>query len=99
MASPANNLFLRLHKWASRQDENFLTEALAVVLEHLLVLAPAVGVGLVRRLTGGFIDLPPEDAGGIEIHTQVEAASGRPDLEVRIPHRIVWVEVKAESEL
>jgi hypothetical protein len=35
MASPANNLFLRLHKWTWRQDENFLTESLAVVLEQL----------------------------------------------------------------
>ncbi len=32
MALPTNNLFLRLHKWASRQDENFLTESVAVVL-------------------------------------------------------------------
>jgi hypothetical protein len=96
---PANNVFLRLHKWASRQDENFLTESLAVVLEQLLVLAPAVGTRLIARLTGGFIDLPPEDASAIEIHTQVEATHGRPDLEIRSPHRLAWVEVKAESEL
>jgi hypothetical protein len=99
MASPANNLFLRLHKWASRQDENFLTESLAVVLEHLLVLAPAVGTRLIARLTGGFIDVPPEDASAIELQPQVEAGQGRPDLEIRSPHRLVWVEVKAESEL
>jgi hypothetical protein len=59
MASPVANLFLRLHKWAARQDENFLTESLAVVLEQLLALAPEVGTRLVARLTGGFIDLPP----------------------------------------
>jgi hypothetical protein len=99
MASPTNNLFLRLHKWAFRQDENFLTETLAVVLEQLLVLAPAVGTRLVSRLTGGFIDLSPENASAIELHTQVEAGQGRPDLEIRSPHRLVWVEVKAESEL
>src|ERR1043166_4344652 len=99
MNSPANNLFLRLHKWASRQDENFLTESLAVVLEQLLVLAPAVGTRLVARLTGGFIDLPAEDASAIEIRTQVETATGRPDLEIRTPYRLTWVEVKAESEL
>lgn len=99
MASPANNLFQRLHKWASRQDENFLTESLAVALEQLLVLAPAVGVRLVARLTGGFIDLPSEDANAIKIRTQVEAGSGRPDLVIRSPHRLVWVEVKAESEV
>jgi hypothetical protein len=99
MASPANNLFLRLHKWAWRQDENFLTESLAVVLEQLLVLAPAVGTRLVARVTGGFIDLRPGDASEIEIRTQVEAGSGRPDLAIRSPHRLVLVEVKAESEL
>src|SRR5436309_16126046 len=99
MASPANNLFLRLHKWASRQDENFLTESLAVVLEQLLVLAPAVGTRLVGRLTGGFIELPPEDASAIDVHTQVETGEGRPDLELRSPNRLTWVEVKAESEL
>src|SRR5438105_12670390 len=99
MSGPVNNLFLRLHKWASRQDENFLTESLAVVLEQLLVLAPAVGTRLVARLTGGFIDLSPEAASAIEVRTQVEAGQGRPDLEIRTPHRLVWLEVKAESEL
>jgi hypothetical protein len=99
MASPPANLFLRLHKWAARQDENFLTESLAVVLEQLLVLAPEVGTRMVARLTGGFIELPPENASAIEIRTQVEAVQGRPDLEIRTPHRLVWIEVKAESEL
>jgi hypothetical protein len=92
------DLFARLHKWAARQDENFLTESLAVV-QHLLLLAPEVGTRLVSRLTGGFIDLAVDDAGAIEIRTQVEAGQGRPDLEVCTPHRLAWVEVKAESEL
>jgi hypothetical protein len=99
MAAPASNLFLRLHKWAARQDENFLTESLAVVLEHLLVLAPGVGTRLVARLTDGLIDVAPEDAGTIEIRTQVETAQGRPDLEISVPNRLVWFEVKVESRL
>lgn len=99
MASPANNVFLRLHKWASRQDENFLTESLAVVLEQLLVLCPAAGTRLIARLTGGFITFPPEGASAIEIHTQVETGHGRPDLEIRSPNKVVWVEVKVESAL
>jgi hypothetical protein len=99
MASPAINLFHRLHKWASRQDENFLTESLAVVLENLLILAPAVGVRLVSKLTGGFIDLPGEDAGAIGIKTQVELVTGRPDLEIQSPYRLAWVEVKVEAGL
>ncbi len=99
MASPSNNLFLRLHKWAVRQDENFLTESLAVVLEQLLVLAPEVGARLVARLTGGFIGVASDNAAAIEIRTQVETGHGRPDLEIYTPDRLVWIEVKAESEL
>ncbi|MGH7223796.1 MAG: hypothetical protein ACRELF_11245, partial [Gemmataceae bacterium] len=97
--SSGPNLFARLHKWAARQDENFLTESLAVVLEQLLILAPEIGVRLVSQLTGGFIDLAPGDASAIEIHTQVETGSGRPDLEIGVWDRLVWIEVKVESEL
>jgi hypothetical protein len=99
MASPSANLFLRLHKWAARQDENFLTESLAVVLEQLLALAPEVGTRLVSKLTGGFVDVNASDAGAIQIRPQVEASQGRPDLEISIPRRLVWVEVKVESAL
>ena len=52
MAS-APNIFARLRKWATRQDENFLTESLAVVLEHLLILAPEVGGVIGRSLGAG----------------------------------------------
>jgi len=88
-----------LHKWATRQDENFLTESLALVLEHLLILAPEVGTRLVKLLTGGFIDVPAQGASSIEIGTQIEAREGRPDMEVAVRHRLVWIEVKAESEI
>jgi hypothetical protein len=93
------NLFARLHKWATRQDENFVTESLAITLEQLLILAPEVGTRLIRQLTGGLIDLPPADASAIGVQTQVDVASGRPDLEVSVPHKLVWVEVKVESDL
>src|SRR5262249_597515 len=96
---PLPNIFARLHKWATRQDENFLTESLAVLLEQLLILAPEVGTQLIRRLTDGFIDVPPGNASTIEIQTQVETAEGKPDLEIRTPFRLVWIEVKAESPL
>lgn len=97
--SSGPNLFARLHKWAARQDENFLTESLAIVLEQLLILVPEVGLRLVSQLTGGFIDLAPGNASAIEIHTQVETGSGRPDLEIGVRDRLVWIEVKVESKL
>lgn len=97
--SSGPNLFARLHKWARRQDENFLTESLAVVLEQLLVVAPGIGVRLVSHLTGGFIGVISENASVIDIHTQVETGQGRPDLEISSKDRLVWIEVKAESPL
>lgn len=54
---------------------------------------------LVSQLTGGFIEVSPDNAGVIEIRTQVEAGQGRPDLEIGTPERLVWIEVKVESEL
>lgn len=70
-----------------------------MVLEHLLLLAPEVGTRLIGRLTGGFMVVAPADALTIEIRPQVETGQGRPDLEIATPHQLVWMEVKAESEL
>lgn len=97
--SDGPNLFSRLHKWASRQDENFVTEALTVLLEQLLLDAPESGCRLIRGLTGSFLDVRADDAATIEIHTQVNLQRGRPDLEICTPHRLVWIEVKIESTL
>ncbi len=96
MKSASNNVFLRLHKWAKGQDENFLTESLAVVLERLLDLAPVIGKSVLFQLTDGLIGLPSEDAETIEINTQVEEELGRIDLDIRAPRKRVWVEVKVE---
>jgi hypothetical protein len=93
------NLLLRLHKWAIRQDENFVTEAFACLLEQLLLLAPEVGTRLISKLTAGSIRVAGDGASSIAIQAQVETGEGRPDLEVRVPHWLVWIEVKVESPL
>jgi hypothetical protein len=93
------NLFTRLHKWASRQDENYVTEALAVVLQTLLEKRHAAGLRLIHAISGGFLTIDPEDESVVEIDTQVETEGGRPDLQIRLPTRLVVVEVKVESEL
>lgn len=98
MALPPN-LFKRLHKWASRQDENFLTESLAVLLEVLLEREGLVALRLIRELTGGFIGGDIDNVETIEVRTQVSIAEGRPDLEIRDPGHLAVVEVKCESEV
>src|SRR5437870_2836586 len=99
MDKPSDNLFLRLHKWATRQDENFCTEALAFVLQTLLDRHPVAGVRLLRLMTEDFLTVPPEAASLISIRPQADTTEGRPDLEIRYPGHHVLVEVKVESEL
>jgi hypothetical protein len=97
MDLPRNNLLLRLHKWAVRQDENFLTEALAHLLQHLLDEEPEAAVRLLESLTAGFFRLRPADARQVELRTQIILAEGTPDLEIRTTRQLAFVEVKSES--
>jgi hypothetical protein len=99
MAAPALNLFLRLHKWAARQDENFCTEALVLVLQRLLDHQPEVGVSLLEVLTAGLLCVPVREAAKVELQTQVVTTEGRPDIGIRWADHLVVVEVKVEAEL
>jgi hypothetical protein len=52
MRGESNNLFLRLSKWATRQQESFLTEALAVTLQTLIDAEPVAARRLLRVAEG-----------------------------------------------
>src|SRR5213082_1993494 len=95
--SPRNNLLLLLHKWARRQDENFLTEAFAHLLQHLLDEEPEAAVGFLESLTGGFLRVKAAEARHVALRTQIILSEGRPDLEIRTIEQLVYVEVKSES--
>jgi hypothetical protein len=93
------NVFARLHKWALRQDENFMTECLAVVVQMLLDMEAEAGLRLVRLLSASLIAPPPEDASLVEVRTQIGTSEGRPDLEIRTPNCLSVIEVKVEAEV
>ena len=97
MYGSADNLFLRLHKWAWRQDENFLTEAFAFVLRYLLEHETDAAIGLLANITKGFFRLRREEAILLEVRTQASYVIGKPDLELRTARQLVFVEVKSES--
>jgi hypothetical protein len=63
------NLLVRLHKWAHRQDENFLTETFAYVIQYLIEEEPQAAAGLLRSLTDGFLDLQPKEARAVTVRT------------------------------
>jgi hypothetical protein len=104
MADSPNNLLLRLHKWARRQDENFLTESFAHLLQYLLATDGAAGLYLVNELTKGKLDLRLEELHVMEVFTQNRSAAdaaiaeGVTDIEIRVrPTKLAIVEVKSRS--
>ncbi|WP_165251208.1 PD-(D/E)XK nuclease family protein [Paludisphaera soli] len=94
-----NNLLSRLHRYASRQDENFVTEAFAYLLRHLLENEPNVAVRILSRLTGGILNASADQASSITVTTQVATEQGRPDLEISTLDSLIYVEAKVDSEL
>ncbi len=74
-----DNLLGRLHRLASSQDENFLTESLAYLLHRLIAVEPAAALSILNKITNGKLsDL--QDTRYAEVFTQVSTDSGRPDL-------------------
>lgn len=98
MASFQSNLFVRLHKWAFRQDENFLTETFAYLLEYLTENEPEAASELVSQITSGIVTLTPQQVRGLKIRTQISGDDGIPDIELRTSHHFVIIEVKSEAE-
>jgi hypothetical protein len=93
-----NNLLTALHRWASRQDENFITDAFAHLLRHLLADDAAVGRKLLQFLTDEKFSVGSNN-GSIQVKTQVTLAQGRPDIEISSECQLVYVEAKVESGL
>jgi hypothetical protein len=93
-----DNLLTSLNKWAERQDENFVTDAFAHLLRHLVRNAPEAAVKILRHLTNGLLDLRAEECPAVEVTTQTTIEVGRPDMEISVPPRfLVYVEVKVGS--
>jgi hypothetical protein len=88
---PEDNLLVRLDRWVRRQGENFLTEAFAHQLRHLLRHEPEAAVRLLKALR---IDVDPGDARSVRVTTQVTVTRGRPDLEFRASDLLAYVEAK-----
>ena len=91
------NLLIRLHKWAIRQDENFLTESFAYLLEFLVENEPAAASHIISQLTGGLIELLPQHIRSLGIRTQISGEEGIPDIELRTSRHFVIIEVKSEA--
>ena len=99
MTQKENNLYLRLNNWALGQDENFVTEAFAHLMRHLLEHSPDAGMELLRRVTGRKLTLNNDEAAQVGVLTQTTVDKKRPDIEIRLPRRLIYIEVKVDAWL
>ncbi len=92
-----NNLFVALHKWASKQDENFFTDAFAYLLRYLCSESPDIAVRILSRLTNCRLHVTGDNVKSAEIITQETSDYDwkRPDVRIRAGNQLVYVEVKS----
>jgi len=95
------NVFIQLSKWASRQGENFATDALAVTLSNLLERDPEIGLRVLYYITNGLYSENDPEISTIEISTQKndEGGHGQPDMWIQSSSKLALIEVKAGATL
>lgn len=95
----ADNLFVKLHHWATRQDENFTTEVFVYLLKYLQFHEKDVFLHLVANLSGNLIGANTDKSDEIVITTQVRYDGTIQDIQLQTPDKLVFVEVKVGSTL
>ena len=99
MEQSSYNLLVGLRNWAIGQEENFVTEAFAHLLRYLLEHEPLAGVELLKRLTSSKIVIAESDAAFVTVSTQTTVEEKRPDIEIKAPEWLVYIEVKVDAGL
>lgn len=95
-----NNLLIQLFKWATHQEENFTTEALAHLLGHLAARSPDAAFPLFSLLSGDVLNLAPDELHALEIQTQRSWTPwGTPDISIQGEDVFWLVEVKVAAPI
>ncbi|KAA3646211.1 MAG: hypothetical protein DWQ07_08285 [Chloroflexi bacterium] len=90
------NIYSSLNRYATRQEENFLTEAFAHLLELLIEQEPDSASSLLEKI----FDLEiGETASALHIETQKSFEDGTPDLIISNKDTVVFIEIKHDSQL
>ena len=91
-------LFSSLYRWAHRQQENFTTEGLAVLLGLLMEECPDAAMELLVFLSGGVFPGTLDPNERVEISTQPWTKEhGISDLEIRTSDCLLILEAKLEA--
>ena len=96
--SQNNNLLLKLHRYSHRQDENFITESFVHLLVHLIESEPTIGITLLNKLSSNKLRWYKKESKRISILSQIKTDEGIPDIEVQSIDKLMYIEVKVESD-
>lgn len=95
-----SNIFSSLSRFAFRQEENFLTEALVSVLNVILEREKELGHDILGRISGELTKNWYKDAMAITVTTQFTVEEGRPDILIELGiDKLIFIEVKHDSGL
>lgn len=93
----SGNIFSALAKYNSAEDENYLTEAFAFVLNSLLVRERPIALEILTHLCVVNNEFSFDVNEGISVSTQVTTKQGTPDIKVSSPAKLIFIEVKDSS--
>ena len=93
-----NNLLSKLHRYCHRQDENFITESFVHLLVHLIESEPTIGITLLNKLSSNKLRWSKKESKRISIQSQIKTDEGIPDIEIRSIDKLMYIEVKVESD-
>ena len=94
------NLLVRLHRLAHRQEENFTTEAFAHLVQHLMEAEPRATARVLDWLTDSSFFSEPGVSAPPTIRTQVHLGEhGIPDVRIEADDLEVIIEVKLGAGL
>jgi len=93
-----NNLLSKLHRYCHRQDENFITESFVHLLVHLIESEPTIGITLLNKLSSNKLRWYKKESKRISILSQIKTDEGIPDIEVQSIDKLMYIEVKVESD-
>jgi hypothetical protein len=93
----SKNLLISLSKWASGQQENFLSDAFVHLLNVLAQEAPDAFSMILGQMTAGVMRPTIESAPTFRLETQISTDVGTPDIEITGPGCYGLIEVKDES--
>ena len=97
--NPSSNLLVSLSKWASGQQENFLSDAFVHLLNLLAQQVPDAFALVLEQITIGAIRPTPETASDFIVTSQISTSEGMPDIEISGPNSYALIEVKDESPI